>query len=78
MASEVRSLAHRSATAVKEFKAIVSDNSEQVSDMTMLIDESGQTLQEIVSGCEQVMESLSQIAQLERKHPQEIEQIKIQ
>lgn len=75
LASEMRSLAHRSATAVIEFKTVVSDNSKNMSEMAMWVDESDQVLEGIVSSYKEVMENGSKMALLELDRSDEIEQI---
>jgi methyl-accepting chemotaxis protein-1 (serine sensor receptor) len=50
VASEVRNLAQRSASAAKEIKGLINDSVQKVADGTTLVDQSGQTLGEIVDG----------------------------
>jgi methyl-accepting chemotaxis protein len=62
VASEVRNLAGRSATAAKEINALISDTLEKVSAGAHMVDESGQTLQKIVQSVEEVRDSVAGIA----------------
>ena len=48
VATEVRSLAGRSATAAKEIKDLIQDSVKKVEDGSMLVTQSGQTLEQIV------------------------------
>ena len=50
VASEVRNLAGRSATAAKEIKELIEDSSRKVDDGSRLVNESGETLKQIVDG----------------------------
>ncbi|MFK8013990.1 MAG: methyl-accepting chemotaxis protein [Gammaproteobacteria bacterium] len=63
VASEVRSLAGRSATAAKEIKALIMDSGKKVEQGTLLVNQSGETLEEIVGGVKQVTEIVGQIAE---------------
>ncbi len=54
VASEVRNLAGRSATAAKEIKALIQDSVARVAEGSRLVDESGQTLDGIVSAVQKV------------------------
>ncbi|MGD9604311.1 MAG: methyl-accepting chemotaxis protein [Gammaproteobacteria bacterium] len=62
VASEVRNLAQRSASAAKEIKALINDSVHKVSEGTRLVDESGQTLGEIVTAVAKVSDIVSEIA----------------
>ncbi|MFK7885988.1 MAG: methyl-accepting chemotaxis protein [Gammaproteobacteria bacterium] len=62
VASEVRSLAGRSATAAKEIKALIHDSGMKVKQGTRLVNQSGSTLDEIVNGVKEVTDIVGQIA----------------
>ncbi|MEK7327575.1 MAG: methyl-accepting chemotaxis protein, partial [Chloroflexota bacterium] len=49
VAAEVRNLAQRSATAAKEIKGLINESIQRVSDGSELVNQSGKTLEEIVS-----------------------------
>ena len=54
VAAEVRSLAQRSATAAREFKSLISASSEKVAAGSGLVDDAGQTMQQIVASVARV------------------------
>ncbi|MES2605304.1 MAG: methyl-accepting chemotaxis protein, partial [Pseudomonadota bacterium] len=54
VADEVRNLAGRSATAAKEIKGLIKDSYEKVKEGTTLVNNSGQTLEEIVASVKKV------------------------
>ena len=62
VAGEVRNLAQRSAAAAKEIKGLIKDSVEKVDEGSRLVDESGDTLSEIVEAVEKVTELIAQIA----------------
>lgn len=62
VASEVRSLAQRSAAAAKEIKMLIKDSVEKVDEGTRLVDESGQTLRNLVSSVKKVSDIIAEIA----------------
>lgn len=62
VAGEVRNLAQRSAAAAKEIKGLIKDSVEKVDEGSRLVDESGDTLNEIVEAVEKVTELIAQIA----------------
>ncbi|NOH72039.1 PAS domain-containing protein [Vibrio pectenicida] len=62
VAGEVRNLAQRSAAAAKEIKGLINDSVEKVDEGSRLVDESGDTLNEIVEAVEKVTELIVQIA----------------
>ncbi len=63
MASEVRNLVlQRSAEAAKEVKTLINDSVEKVDDGTKLVDESGSTLEEIVTAVKKVSDIIAEIA----------------
>jgi methyl-accepting chemotaxis protein len=62
VASEVRMLASRSAEAAKEIKALIQDSVRRVSEGSKLVDQSGQTLVEIVTSVKKVTDIVAEIA----------------
>lgn len=62
VASEVRNLASRSATAAKEIKELIEDSVSKVKDGSELVSRSGDTLNTIVDGVQDVTKIVSEIA----------------
>ena len=62
VASEVRNLASRSAEAAKEIKVLIQDSTRRVAQGARLVDQSGQTLSEIVASVKKVTDIVSEIA----------------
>ena len=75
VASEVRSLAGRSATAAKEIKDLIQDSVKKVEDGTVLVAQSGQTLEQIVSSVKKVSDIIAEIAAASREQSSGIEQV---
>ena len=75
VASEVRNLAGRCATAAKEIKELISDSVDRVKAGTDLVHESGQTLEEIVTGVKKVGDIISEIAAASQEQALGIDQI---
>ena len=61
VAAEVRNLAQRSAGAAKEIKGLINDSVEAVGQGTKLVDETGQTFNELVTSIEEVGKMISDI-----------------
>lgn len=61
VASEVRSLAQRSAEAAKEIKALIGRSVEQVDQGTVLVDQAGKTMGEIVGSIQRVTDIVAEI-----------------
>jgi methyl-accepting chemotaxis protein len=59
--AEFRNLAQRSAGAAKEIKGLINDSVKKVSEGTRLVDNSGETLQDIVTSMKSVLELISNI-----------------
>ncbi len=66
VATEVRNLAGRSATAAKEIKALIHDSVARVDAGSRLVDESGRTLEDIVSAVKKVTDIVAEIAAASR------------
>ena len=62
VASEVRSLAGRSAAAAREIKTLISASVDQVTAGSQLVDEAGQTMQEVVSAISGVSDIVDEIS----------------
>jgi methyl-accepting chemotaxis protein len=62
VASEVRSLAGRSAAAAKEIKQLITDSVSRVEQGTMLVDEAGATMTEVVDSIQRVNDIMGEIS----------------
>ena len=77
VASEVRNLAGRSATAAREIKDLIEDSVGKVQEGTRLVNESGQTLSEIVGAVAQVSEIVTEIAEVSRTQAAGIQEVNV-
>lgn len=75
VATEVRNLAQRSANAAKEIKDLIHDSVQKVDTGSKLVDESGETLVEIVDAIRQVSSIVSEIAAASKAQSEGIEQV---
>jgi methyl-accepting chemotaxis protein len=75
VAGEVRNLAQRSAGAAKEIKDLIRDSVSKVEDGTLLVNESGETLKEIVASVRRVTNMISDIADASVEQSSGIEQV---
>ena len=75
VATEVRTLAQRSAAAAKEIKILINAASLQVEGGTVLVDRTGQTMQEILASVHTVAEMIGQITRSSSEQAAGIEQI---
>ena len=75
VAGEVRNLAQRSAAAAKEIKELIRDSVIKVEDGTLLVNESGSTLQEIVASVQRVTEMIADITVASEEQSSGIEQV---
>jgi aerotaxis receptor len=75
VAGEVRTLAGRSAEAAKQIKALISDSLAKVDHGSQLVDESGRTLQEIVTSVKKVTDIMAEIAAASQEQAIGIEQV---
>jgi methyl-accepting chemotaxis protein len=75
VATEVRNLAGRSATAAKEIKALINDTVSKVDQGAKLVDESGHVLEEIVVSVKKVTDIVAEIAAASREQSSGIEQV---
>ncbi|MFZ6760997.1 methyl-accepting chemotaxis protein [Undibacterium sp. Ji50W] len=63
MASEVRNLAQRSASAAKEIKALITDSTQRIELGNTLVSKTGLTMEEIVASVNQMSQMISAINQ---------------
>jgi len=75
VATEVRTLAQRSALAAKEIKSLINDSVERVDSGTRLADQAGATMNEIVSCVRQVTETINEITAASQEQSAGIEQV---
>ena len=75
VAGEVRNLAQRSAAAAKEIKGLIQDSVAKVEAGTKLVNQSGETLSEIVTSVKRVTDIVSEIAAASREQATGIEQV---
>jgi methyl-accepting chemotaxis protein len=62
VASEVRSLAQRSSTAAREIKALIDDSTQKVDAGSVLVDDAGRTMKEILESVNRVAALIKDIA----------------
>ncbi len=77
VASEVRNLAGRSAAAAKEIKVLIEDSMTKVEEGSRLVDESGSTLEGIVTAVKMVTDNVGNISSATREQSAGIEQVNI-
>ena len=75
VASEVRNLAQRSAAAAKEIRLLIADSVDKVGAGGRLVDEAGDTMQDIVDGIARVTSIMSEIAGASAEQTVGIEQV---
>jgi len=75
VATEVRNLAQRSALAAKEIKGLIMDSGERVQAGTARVNESGETLKDIVESIQKVGGIVSEIAAASREQAIGIDQV---
>ena len=75
VASEVRSLAQRSAEAAKEIKTLIGHSVEQVALGTGLVDEAGQTMEEIVASIRRVTDIVAEISSASVEQSSGVQQV---
>ncbi|MFZ6726144.1 methyl-accepting chemotaxis protein [Undibacterium sp. MH2W] len=75
VAAEVRNLAHRSAGAAKEIKALIEDSVDKVNTGSTLVDQAGETMNNIVSSVKQVLDIMSEIAAASQEQSTGIEEV---
>ncbi len=67
VAAEVRNLAQRSAGAAKEIKTLIGDSVEKVDAGSKLVDEAGQTMEQIVTSVKHVADIMGEITSASRE-----------
>ncbi|MDR3368109.1 methyl-accepting chemotaxis protein [Rhodoferax sp.] len=75
VASEVRSLAGRSAEAAKEIKTLINTSVERVEQGTMLVDEAGSTMTEVVTAIKRVTDIMGEISAASSEQSQGVSQV---
>ena len=75
VASEVRNLAQRSAAAAREIKALIGDSVERVDAGSLLVNEAGKTMLEIVDSVRRVTDIMGEISSASQEQTTGIDQI---
>jgi methyl-accepting chemotaxis protein len=75
VAGEVRTLAHRSAAAAKEIKALIDDSVGQVGAGSRLVDQAGATMREVVDSVRQVTAVMAEISNASNEQSAGIAQV---
>ncbi len=75
VASEVRSLAQRSAQAAREIKALIADSVDKVEDGARLVNEAGQTMEDVVTNFQRLSALVTEIADASQEQSGGIEQV---
>jgi methyl-accepting chemotaxis protein len=72
VATEVRNLAQRSAAAAKEVKLLIDDSVAKVGTGTILVEQAGNTMREVVEGVQRVSQIMDDISSATREQSQDI------
>ncbi len=75
VASEVRGLAQRSAQAAKEIKTLIADSSDKVESGVTLVDDAGQTMQEVVENFKRLTALVTDISDASQEQSEGIGQV---
>ncbi len=75
VASEVRSLAQRSAEAAKEIKELISDSVNKIDGGNKLVNQSGETMEEVVTSIKRVNDIMSEIDAASSEQASGIEEV---
>jgi uncharacterized phage infection (PIP) family protein YhgE len=75
VASEVRSLAGRSAEAAKEIKGLINASVERVEQGCVLVDQAGTTMTEVVSSIKRVTDLMGEISAASNEQSQGVSQV---
>ncbi|MET7141655.1 methyl-accepting chemotaxis protein [Xanthomonas sp. PPL139] len=75
VASEVRTLAQRSASAAKEIKGLIDDSVTRVAEGSVLVDQAGRTMSEIVASVQRVTDIMGEISAASQEQSAGIEQV---
>lgn len=77
VAGEVRTLAQRSATAAKEIKDLIEASVSHVTNGSLLVENAGQTMGEVVRSVKQVTDIMGEIASASSEQTKGIEQVNV-
>ena len=77
VATEVRSLAQRSAAAAKEIKQLISDSTQKVEGGSALVKEAGQTMTQILASVKRVTDIMAEIAVASGEQSAGIDQVNL-
>jgi methyl-accepting chemotaxis protein len=77
VASEVRSLAQRSASAAKEIKTLIDDSVAQVAQGSMLVEQAGATMSDVVDSVRRVTDVVGEISSASQEQSEGIEQVNL-
>jgi methyl-accepting chemotaxis protein-1 (serine sensor receptor) len=77
VASEVRNLAQRSASAAKEIKGLINDSVNKVESGSVLVNQAGATMTEIVASVRRVTDIMAEISSASQEQISGIEQVNI-
>lgn len=75
MATEVRNLAQRSAAAAREIKALIDDSVDKVGVGGRLVEQAGQTMNEVVASIKRVHDIMGEITAASQEQSDGIEQV---
>jgi methyl-accepting chemotaxis protein len=75
VASEVRSLAQRSAAAAKEIKGLIDTSVQRVEQGTVLVDKAGTTMTEVVDAIRRVTDIMGEISAASTEQSQGVAQV---
>jgi len=75
VASEVRTLAQRSASAAKEIKELIGDSVEKVGSGTLLVEQAGATMTDMVASVRRVTDIVGEISEASREQSNGLEEI---
>jgi methyl-accepting chemotaxis protein len=75
VAAEVRNLAQRSAAAAKEIKSLIGDSVDKVDTGTKLVEQAGNTMNDVVTSIKRVSDIVSEIAVASNEQSAGIEQV---
>ena len=75
VASEVRSLAQRSAAAAKEIKSLIGQSVDEVEAGARLVDEAGSTMRDVVTSVKRVRDIIGEITSASEQQSQGIEEV---
>jgi methyl-accepting chemotaxis protein len=75
VAAEVRTLAQRSASAAKEIKVLIDDSVDKVHSGSILVDQAGSTMQEVVTSVKRVADLIGEITAASQEQNNGIEHV---